>query len=116
NHSFPTRRSTDLGSGSLHTRLKHGCATLVVPHLFDQFMWNSIVSRNGLGPKGIKLSKISEKKLSPIILDLYHNPAYKDNALRISAQMKSENQKSELVRFIIEEDALGDLPGQTGTD
>lgn len=104
------------GSGTLHTGLKHGCATLVIPHLFDQFMWNSIVSRNGLGPKGIKLSKISEKKLSPIILDLYRNPAYKDNALRISAQMKSENQKSELVRFIIEEDALGDLPGQTGTD
>ena len=88
------------GSGTTHSGLRHGCSTLIIPHIFDQFMWNKTIARKKLGPKGIKISKISGKTLEPRILDLYHNPIYKSNALSISRQMKNETDVDEVHRII----------------
>lgn len=88
------------GSGSTHSGLRHGCATLIIPHIFDQFMWNKIIHKNNLGPKGIKISKISGTTLETRILDLYHNPIYKFNALAISRRMQNKIEPEEVHRFI----------------
>lgn len=89
------------GSGTTHSGLRHGCPTLILPHLFDQKMWNRTIARKELGPKGIRISKITEKNLSPLLLDLYHNPIYKENAVRIAHGMQTEARPEAVHDFII---------------
>ena len=51
------------GSGTTHQGLKYGCATMIIPHIIDQFVWNKIIYNIGAGPKGIKVDKITTKNL-----------------------------------------------------
>lgn len=91
------------GSGTTHSGLRHGCPTLILPHMFDQKMWNQTIASKRLGPKGIRISKITEEKLSTLIYDLYHNPIYKENAVRIARIIQSEAQPEAVHDFIIRE-------------
>ncbi|MEZ4686430.1 MAG: glycosyltransferase [Bacteroidia bacterium] len=79
------------GSGTTHMGAKNGCATLIIPHVIDQFVWNEIIVEKGLGPKGIKIGKITERKLEPLIVDLMNNAGYKSNAEKLAAQMRKED-------------------------
>ena len=88
------------GSGTVHTALKYGCASMAIPHFIDQFLWNKIIWKKGAGPKGIKISKITRQNLEPLILDLYQNPEYRQNAESISAQMAQESSEEKLHEFI----------------
>lgn len=90
------------GSGTVHFGLQYGCATLIIPHIFDHFMWNNIIVKKELGPRGIKISRISVKNLTPKILDLYNNPVYKSNAMEISGPMQEDFDQDELFRFILD--------------
>ncbi len=91
------------GSGTTHMALKYGCATMIIPHIIDQFVWDKMVCEMGVGPKGIKISRISVKNLEPKILDLLNNPSYKTNARRVAARMEKENFKEEIYKSIIED-------------
>lgn len=88
------------GSGTTHTALKNGCASLIIPHIIDQYVWNKIVAQKGAGPLGVDVSKISEKRLSDKIHDFYHNPKYKSNAQAISASIKAEDFEEEILKLI----------------
>lgn len=90
------------GSGTTHTALKYGCATMIIPHIIDQFVWNDIVSNLGFGPKGIVINKITKQNLEPKILDLFQNHAYKTKAVQISKDMKDEDFRERLYETIIE--------------
>ena len=90
------------GSGTTHTAIKHGCATMIIPHIIDQYAWNNLVSELGIGPKGIAISKIKSKNLEPKILDLYRNKSYKTKVSEISKKMKAEDFKERLYETIIE--------------
>ena len=90
------------GSGTTHVALKYGCATMIIPHIFDQFAWNDIVSIKGLGPKGIAVSKITKQNLEPKILDLFQNQSYKKRAVQVSKEMKDEDFRERLFKAIIE--------------
>src|ERR1700722_12066993 len=48
------------GSGTTHTAVKHGCPSLVVPHILDQFYWSRTISGLQLGPEGIAIKKLNE--------------------------------------------------------
>jgi len=39
------------GSGTTHMALKYGCATMIIPHIIDQFIWNKIIYQKGFGLK-----------------------------------------------------------------
>lgn len=78
------------GSGTTHLALRHGCASLILPHIIDQFAWDQILSAKGVGPRGIKVSRITEKSLAPKILDLFHNETYKRNAEKVAEEMRKE--------------------------
>ena len=78
------------GSGTIHMVAKYGCASLIIPHIIDQFCWNEIASEKGLGPKGVKIGKITIANVEPKIVDLWKNRIYKENAQEIAAKMKSE--------------------------
>jgi len=90
------------GSGTTHTAIKHGCATMIIPHIIDQYAWNNLVSELGIGPVGIAISKIKSKNLEPKILDLFLNQSYKIKAHKISKKIKEENFKEKLYDTIIE--------------
>ena len=81
--------------------LLHGCASLIIPHIIDQFVWNEIVHSNGAGPKGVKIGKLSAQRLEPLILDLINNAEYKTNAERIASQMAQEDFQDEIVEMIV---------------
>jgi sterol 3beta-glucosyltransferase len=90
------------GSGTTHLALKHGCATMIIPHIIDQFVWNKIIHNIGVGPKGIKIGKISSKNLEPKILKLVNNNSFRKKAEQLASQMKKENFREEIYKSIIE--------------
>jgi UDP:flavonoid glycosyltransferase YjiC (YdhE family) len=91
------------GSGTTHLGLKYGCATMIIPHIIDQFVWNEVVDQLGVGPKGIKINRITEKNLEPKILDLVNNPSYRQKARQTARQMEREDFREEIYKYIIAE-------------
>ncbi len=90
------------GAGTTHLAVKYGCATMIIPHIIDQFVWDNIIFEMGLGPKGVNLSKLSSKNLEPKILELLNNRSFKEKSTQIGNQMKKEDFKDELYKTIIE--------------
>lgn len=89
------------GSGTTHMGLRHGCATMIVPHIIDQFVWNKIVADLGAGPLGIRIDKIGAADLEPKLLDLFQNPDYKQQAERLARQMAAEDFTEALYKVIV---------------
>ena len=89
------------GSGTTHLALKYGCATLIIPHFIDQFIWDEFILELGLGPKGIKISRITNKNLEPKVLELLNNKSFKERSERIGNQLGKEDYKEELYKAII---------------
>lgn len=90
------------GSGTTHTALKYGCATMIIPHIIDQYVWNKIIFKKGAGPLGIDISKINFNNLESKILDLIYNPSYKEKAEALGQKISNEDLKMELHKAIIE--------------
>jgi UDP:flavonoid glycosyltransferase YjiC (YdhE family) len=90
------------GSGTTHLGLKHGCATMIIPHIIDQFVWNKIIYDMGAGPKGVKVGKITTKNLEPKILELVNNSSFKKKAEKVAIQMENEDFREELYNSIVE--------------
>ncbi|MEO9477439.1 MAG: glycosyltransferase [Cyclobacteriaceae bacterium] len=88
------------GSGTTHTALKYGCASMIISHIIDQHFWSRLIGDIGVGPEGIRLTKLTRDRLEPKLLDLFTNPIYKTNAVNIGQQMAVENYKSQLVDFV----------------
>ncbi len=66
------------GSGTTHLAIKYGCATMAIPHFIDQFVWDTVIPELGVGPRGISVSRMTVKKLEPIIVELLTNRGYKE--------------------------------------
>jgi sterol 3beta-glucosyltransferase len=90
------------GSGTTHLALKYGCATMIIPHIIDQFVWNKIIYDMGAGPKGVKVGKITKKNLELKILELVNNTSFKKKAEQVANQMKKEDFREELHNSIVE--------------
>jgi UDP:flavonoid glycosyltransferase YjiC (YdhE family) len=90
------------GSGTTHMALKHACATMIIPHIIDQFVWNKLVAARGAGPKGIPVSKLKVADLEPKVVDLFNNPGYKQKAEELARSMGNEDYREALYRFITE--------------
>jgi UDP:flavonoid glycosyltransferase YjiC (YdhE family) len=90
------------GAGTTHLAIKYGCATMIIPHFMDQFVWDKITFDMGVGPKGVKISRITKKNLEPKVLELLNNKSFKEKSVKIGNQMKKEDFKDELYKTIIE--------------
>ena len=90
------------GSGTTHLSIKYGCATLIIPHFIDQFIWDEIISELGLGPKGIKISRLTDKKLERKVLELLNNRSFKEKSEEIGNIMSKEDFKDAFYKAIIE--------------
>lgn len=89
------------GSGTTHIALKHGCTSMIIPHILDQYLWNNLISDLGVGPKGIAIDKITKQKLEPRILDLISNQSYKTKAVQVAEEMIKEDFREELYKTIV---------------
>lgn len=85
------------GSGTTHLGLKYGCASMIVPHIIDQFFWNNVLSDLKVGPKGIKVGSLTFQSIESKVLELWLKPEYKQNAEAIAAQMAQEGFQDELI-------------------
>ncbi len=90
------------GSGTTQLAIKYGCASMIIPHIVDQFVWDKMISEMGVGPKGIKINQINNKNLEPKILELLNNKSFKEKSEKIGNQMQKEDFKEELYKTIIE--------------
>jgi sterol 3beta-glucosyltransferase len=88
------------GAGTTHAAIKNGCASLIIPHIIDQFAWDAIVADLGVGPKGIRVGKITQKSLEPKILALLYNRSYKQKAEEVALRMEKEVLREEVYRAI----------------
>lgn len=89
------------GSGTTHMALKYGKPTLIIPHIMDQFGWNTLIDKHELGPLGFSINKIDEASLNHLILDLYENKLYKYNTDKLASEMAKNNLEKQLYNFII---------------
>lgn len=90
------------GSGTTHLGLKFGCATLIIPHIIDQFAWNARVAALGAGPGGVRINKMTTSTLEPKILDLIDNLRYKEKAEHLARQMEEDDFREAIYQSIIE--------------
>lgn len=89
------------GSGTTHTALKYGCASLIIPHIIDQYIWNTINYMKGCGPLGMDVSKIKFKKLEKSVLKLLNTPSYKENARLLGQQIENEDFRDKIYDFTL---------------
>lgn len=89
------------GSGTTHSSLKYGCATMIIPHIIDQFVWNNMMSEKGVGPKGIPVNKLTVENIKPRIMDLATNEQYKRNAQEMARSMRKEDLEEALYHFVV---------------
>lgn len=89
------------GSGTTHSSVKYGCVSMILPHIFDQFGWNNLMAKTGLGPKGLAINNITEQNLKPLIIDLLENQTYKLKAREMVDKMGQENFEKELYEAIM---------------
>jgi len=75
---------------------------MIIPHIIDQFVWDKIIYDIGVGPKGVKISRITNKNLELKVLELFNNRSFKEKSEKIGNQMKKEDFKDELYKTIIE--------------
>jgi UDP:flavonoid glycosyltransferase YjiC (YdhE family) len=90
------------GFGTTHLALKYGCASMIIPHIIDQFVWDKVISDLGAGPRGISINKITTRNLEPKILALFQERSFKVNAEKIAAQMQAEDFREELYSVIVD--------------
>ncbi len=90
------------GSGTTHTALKHGCASLIIPHIIDQFFWNKRVADLGAGPLGVKVKHLRKDNFGALLTELRQNSRYRQRAEALGAAMTAEANVAELLQALAE--------------
>jgi len=94
------------GSGTTHMSLKNGCATMILPHIIDQYFWNDLNSELGCGPKGIAINKVTKANLAPKIVALWKNTTFKNKAIQLARQMQAEDFEEILYQSVLTTSSL----------
>ncbi|NND07829.1 MAG: hypothetical protein HKN87_15740 [Saprospiraceae bacterium] len=89
------------GSGTTHMGLKYGCASMIIPHIIDQFVWDDIVVQAGAGPRGVSIQHFTMSKIETKVLELLSNDIYKARAEEITQRMEVENYSPTLMNYIV---------------
>jgi len=88
------------GSGTTHMVANNGCASLIIPHIIDQFVWNKLMFEKGIGPLGPSIGQLNARTFESAVLDLWNTPAYKNKAVQLGEVMQYENHDQALVNYI----------------
>jgi UDP:flavonoid glycosyltransferase YjiC (YdhE family) len=88
-------------AGTTHMSLKYGKSSLIIPHILDQFFWNTKNHALRTWPKWIRISKLKAKVFQEKILDLWNNESYKIEAEKFLQSMASENFDDKICEMIV---------------
>ncbi len=88
------------GSGTTHLAVKNGCASLILPHILDQHIWNDLIFRLGIGPDGISIKKFTASRFEKKLLDLLEKPAYRSAAEVYGKKISSEQLDEYLLEMV----------------
>lgn len=79
------------GAGTTHTTLKAGVPSIPVPHISDQFQWADELRRVGVISGWVSRRRLTAARLAGRIRETLHTSRFRDNALRIQAQMRGDD-------------------------
>jgi UDP:flavonoid glycosyltransferase YjiC (YdhE family) len=72
-----------------HLAAQAGIPQCVLPQASDQFLWADAVAKNGLGPKGVDMNRMTARKLSAAIDQVTSRPEYASNAEALGMKVKA---------------------------
>ena len=58
------------GSGTTHSALQFERPQLILPHIADQFLWNKLIHKAGMGPLGFPIKKFTLTRFEEKVLEL----------------------------------------------
>jgi UDP:flavonoid glycosyltransferase YjiC (YdhE family) len=82
-----------------HLAAQAGIPQLVLPQASDQYLWASVVWKNGLGPKGVDMNRMKPEKLSAAIEQLTQRREYESNAQALAARVNGIDGARNAVRL-----------------
>jgi sterol 3beta-glucosyltransferase len=85
------------GIGTTHAALRAGTPSVIIPFIVDQPWWAHKLHTQKLGPKSLPFRKIKSNKVSQRILEALK---YRDNVMKISHDMKSDNGVVETIKIL----------------
>ena len=88
------------GSGTTATAALAGVPQIIVPHILDQHFWGEKVFRGGLGPKPIRRSWLTERRLTSAIRETLSKDSFQSRAKVVAARIKARDSLSRALEFI----------------
>jgi UDP:flavonoid glycosyltransferase YjiC (YdhE family) len=88
------------GAGTTASGAASGIPQIIVPHILDQYYWGHQVYRSGLGPKPVRRSKLTAKKLARGIQQCLSNDAIRRRAKEVAEAIRREDSLSMTVREV----------------
>jgi UDP:flavonoid glycosyltransferase YjiC (YdhE family) len=82
-----------------HLAAQAGVPQLILPQASDQYLWSSIVSKNGLGPRGVDMNRMRQRKLSAAIAQLTQRHEYETNARALARRVRGIDGAKNAVRL-----------------
>jgi len=79
------------GAGTTATSAISGVPQIIVPHVLDQYYWGHHVFRSHLGPKPIRRSGLTSRKLATAMLECLTNDRMRKKARDISSQIRQRD-------------------------
>jgi sterol 3beta-glucosyltransferase len=102
------------GAGTTAAGLHLGRPTFIVPQAVDQPYWGRRVYELGVGPKPVRLRKLTPEVLAEALRDLTSNVAYRQRASAIAEELGNEDGIDKAVR-VIERVMANYIPGTRAT-
>lgn len=91
------------GSGTTHHAAINGCVQLIIPHIIDQYFWNKIIFKRGLGPEGSSIHQINVSNFESALIEFWNNKKFKLQAKIVAEQMINEASTAELIKTVTQE-------------
>lgn len=85
------------GAGTVHSALRAGTPSVIVPFIADQPWWGALLARQGLGPNPIPERKVTERALVAAIKEA---TTFKDRVVEASQKMTLENGISQTIMLL----------------
>jgi UDP:flavonoid glycosyltransferase YjiC (YdhE family) len=91
------------GAGTTATAAVSGVPQIIVPHALDQYYWGHQIFRSQLGPRPIRRSRLTAKKLAGAIEECLSNDQIIQKAKKVGAMIDRKHGLEMTVREIVRE-------------
>jgi len=88
------------GSGTTATAARAGIPQIIIPHILDQYYWGDRIHRAGLGPKPIRRSLLTAKRLADAISESLSNDAFRRRAKQVADIIQGQDSIGQAVHLI----------------